>query len=161
MTHPSGERNIASRPLIGYLGMSRLQATFKPPSSRRSATVKPPSAAFGRLSERPRRRQAPLSSMHALLDRFNFQSARWPSGVSLIIFLIWMTVVACIISSILTQPFGPRQRIFWITVVVLLPGVGVLAYLPFAFRKEELPPIFQHRAKRSKRPGKVPMDPDA
>jgi MFS family permease len=99
--------------------------------------------------------------MHSLLDRFSLQSAEWTSGISIVILAIWMTVVGCIISSILTQPFDRRQRIFWISIVILVPGIGVLAYLPFAFRKEDLPPIFQRRLKRSKRTVKHPVDPEA
>ena len=65
--------------------------------------------------------------------------------------LIWATVLACVISSICAQPFDGRQRIFWIGLVVLLPFLGILAYLPFAFRKEELPHIFRIKRKHSRK----------
>ena len=75
--------------------------------------------------------------------------------------VIWLAVLACIISSILTQPFDRRQRIFWIAMVVLLPGLGVLAYLPFTFHKEELPHMFQRKSSRSRRRENPSSDTDA
>ena len=100
--------------------------------------------------------------MSSILSRFSFESAKWNSGVSLALITVWVAVLACIFSSILAQPFDRRQRVFWMAIVVLLPGIGVLAYLPFAFRKEQLPPIFhgmsKHRKQQRKHP---PADSDA
>jgi len=96
----------------------------------------------------------PLPPMYHLLNRFSFQAAKWNDWVTPILFIIWACVIACVIASILTQPFDRKQRIFWIALVILLPFVGLLAYLPFAFRKEELPHMFvrksrSHKKKRS------------
>jgi hypothetical protein len=46
-------------------------------------------------------------------------------------------VVWACINSILSQPFSSRQRTFWIVVVIALPLVGALAYLPYSTRKDE------------------------
>ncbi len=65
--------------------------------------------------------------------------------------IIWAGVIGCVISSIVAQPFDRKQRIFWITLVILLPFIGVLSYLPFAFRKEEIPHIFMRKSKRPRK----------
>ena len=65
--------------------------------------------------------------------------------------VIWCSVVLCTISSIFAQPFDRRQRIFWIALVVLVPVLGILAYLPFALRKEEMPHIFMRKRKHTRR----------
>lgn len=89
--------------------------------------------------------------MSTLLNRFNFQSTDWNGWVSTALLLIWACVVACVISSILAQPFQRGQRIFWIATVILLPVVGILAYLPFAFRKENLPHMFLRHTKHPRK----------
>jgi len=85
-----------------------------------------------------------------ILNRFSLHAAKWNDMVALGLILVWIMVIGCAISSILAQQFDRRQRIFWIAVVILAPGIGLLAYLPFAFNKEELPHMFQRKSKRSK-----------
>lgn len=69
----------------------------------------------------------------------------------MILLIIWGGVVMCAISSILSQPFDRKQQCFWIAMVVLFPFLGILSYLPFAFRKEELPHIFLRKKKHSRK----------
>ena len=100
--------------------------------------------------------------MSHLLTRFSLQAAKWNSSVALALMVVWIAVLGCIVSSILSQPFDQRQRVFWIALVTLLPVVGVLAYLPFAFRKEDLPHMFRRKSKHSsKRRHAPPVEPDA
>lgn len=80
--------------------------------------------------------------MSELLERFSFQYAKFNPQVALCLAIIWVAVLACASSSILSQPFTKKQRIFWLLLVLLLPGVGLLAYLPFSFSKEEIPEFF-------------------
>lgn len=93
--------------------------------------------------------------MSEFLNRFSFQASKLNAQIIACIVVIWLAVLWCAIASILAQPFTRTQRIFWVCVVVLLPLVGLLAYLPFSFRREDLPPIFaikpKDRAKRSAR----------
>ena len=49
---------------------------------------------------------------------------------------IWLVVVGTVVSSILSQPFSAKQRFFWIGMVVCVPIIGVLAYLPFSVTEE-------------------------
>ncbi len=85
--------------------------------------------------------------MSELLNKFSFQAAKFNTQVLLACIGIWLLVLWCAISSIFSQPFTPRQRNFWLGVVILLPIVGVLAYLPFSFRKEDLPNAFLMKPK--------------
>jgi MFS-type transporter involved in bile tolerance (Atg22 family) len=89
--------------------------------------------------------------MSHLLNRFSFQAAKWNSWIILVLIFIWVCVLACVIGSILAQPFDRKQRIFWIAIVILLPFLGILSYLPFAFRKEELPLMFMRKSKRHRK----------
>ncbi len=89
--------------------------------------------------------------MSHLLNHFSLEAAKWSGMVVFALLAIWAGVVGCVISSILSQPFDRKQRTFWIALVILLPFLGVLAYLPFAFRKEELPHIFLRKKKRGRK----------
>jgi len=92
--------------------------------------------------------------MTHLLTRFSLHAAQWNSYVPIAMIMIWIAVLACVISSVMAQPFQRQQRIFWMAMVILLPGVGVLAYLPFAFKKEDLPLMFQRKSRRSRGKGR-------
>ncbi len=94
------------------------------------------------------------------MTRFSLQAAKWNGSIAAALLLVWLVVLGCIISSILSQPFDRKQRIFWIAMVVLLPALGVLAYLPFAFHKEDLPHMFQRKSKRSRQRQSVHADSD-
>jgi hypothetical protein len=89
--------------------------------------------------------------MSHILRHFSLQAAKWNSTVVLGMTLVWICVLGCVISSILSQPFERKQRIFWVVLVIAVPFLGVLSYLPFAFHKDELPHIFLHKKKRTKR----------
>jgi hypothetical protein len=97
--------------------------------------------------------------MSELLNRFSLSTAKWNLPIALCLLVLWCAMVACTISSICAQPFSPAQRRFWILVVIFLPLFGVLAYLPFSFRREDLPNAFmlksKGRQKKTKRPGTI------
>ena len=89
--------------------------------------------------------------MKDLLLRFSLRSIKFNWIVVAALVLIWLSVLASVVSSVLAQPFSRRQRIFWLTLVIAVPLFGVLAYLPFSFKKEDLPHIFLAKAKKSKK----------
>jgi uncharacterized membrane protein YoaK (UPF0700 family) len=95
-----------------------------------------------------------------ILTRFSLQAAKWDGPIELALLLVWMAVLACVVSSIFSQAFDRKQRIFWIAVVVLLPALGLLAYLPFAFHSDDLPLMFRRKPKRSKQLPHAPTDSD-
>jgi uncharacterized membrane protein YhaH (DUF805 family) len=80
--------------------------------------------------------------MRQLLDRFTFESVNFNWQVGLCLFLIWAVLAGCAVLSIQSQSFSDRQRRAWLWVVACVPVVGVLAYLPFSIRKQDLPQIF-------------------
>ncbi len=87
--------------------------------------------------------------MSRLLNKFSLSSVKFNNQIGAGVALIWCVVLICTISSILSQPFNNRQRIFWIAFVIAVPIIGVLAYIPFSFRKEDLPHIFLPKKKKT------------
>lgn len=91
--------------------------------------------------------------MLQLLQRFNLRAIKFNWIVVVILLLLWLAILASTVSSIRSQPYSRRQRNFWLVIVICIPLFGVLAYLPFSFKKEDLPFIFQARKKPKKRRG--------
>ena len=92
--------------------------------------------------------------MTEIFTRFSFQGARISSEIVVCAVLIWLFVLWCAATSIWSQPFSQRQRYFWLAVIVCLPLVGLLAYLPFSFSREDLPHAFLMKHKGPDRPKK-------
>jgi len=80
--------------------------------------------------------------MSELLNRFSLEAAKFNRQVFLSLLLIWIAIVACAIVSINSQGFSDRQRRLWIWIIVGVPLLGLLAYLPFSVRREDLPQVF-------------------
>lgn len=93
----------------------------------------------------------PSHPMSQLLYKFSLESAKFNTEVLTAILLIWAAVLSCALASVTGQPFTSGQRRFWIAVIVCFPVVGMLAYLPFSIRKEDLPEIFLLKRERQKR----------
>ena len=83
--------------------------------------------------------------MSEFLSRFTFQIDKLTGQVWIIAVALWVAIVACAISSILNQPFSSRQRAVWLILVTLIPIFGLLAYLPFSIRRDDLPTAFLGR----------------
>jgi hypothetical protein len=71
-----------------------------------------------------------------LLNRFSFSAAKFDSATMAILVIVWLLVLTCAVSSIRSQSFNRRQLWFWILIIVCLPGVGLLCYLPFSLGKD-------------------------
>jgi uncharacterized membrane protein YhaH (DUF805 family) len=80
--------------------------------------------------------------MSELLSRFTFQESKLTTLIWFFTGLLWLLVVSCAIASICTQPLSKRQKYTWIALVVTVPIFGLLAYLPFSVRLDELPTAF-------------------
>ena len=74
--------------------------------------------------------------MRALLERFSFNAVKFDSQLLVCMVIVWLLVLVCAILSIVSQSLTPKQRWFWILVVVCLPCVGLLFYLPFSLSKD-------------------------
>jgi hypothetical protein len=70
--------------------------------------------------------------MREALNRFSLDAVKFNSQMLLCLIAIWLVVIGTTISSIYSQPFSKKQRMFWILLVVCLPVVGLLIYLPFS-----------------------------
>ena len=51
---------------------------------------------------------------------------------------IWVVVTGCGLASILTQPMKKESKKFWALVVIFIPLLGLLAYLPFSLDNPKL-----------------------
>jgi hypothetical protein len=78
--------------------------------------------------------------MGSFLDRFDFSiDATKMDGTSwAIIGLALLLLAACGLGSIYVQRhrFTPKQRLFWAVVIVCVPLLGLLAYLPASVLRE-------------------------
>ena len=91
-----------------------------------------------------------IISMSDIFSRFSLHAAKFNGQVWLCLAVIWLVVLGCAITSIYAQPFSARQQKFWISAVVFIPLLGVLAYLPFSFRREQLAQLFFIRLQRDR-----------
>ena len=80
--------------------------------------------------------------MTELFSRFTFQESKLTTQIWVFAAMIWIAILACALSSIAAQPFSRRQRIIWILLLIGVPILGLLAYLPFSIRRDELPTAF-------------------
>jgi hypothetical protein len=89
-----------------------------------------------------------------LLNRFSLQAAKFNQQVFLCMFLIWCVLVICAVFSISSHEFSTRQRRLWLWVVIGVPLFGLLAYLPFSVRREDLPQILLLKLQKHRGPKK-------
>lgn len=75
--------------------------------------------------------------MQDLINRFDFNSPKLDSQIIVCAIIIWLTVMVCGITSVRSQGWTRRKQLFWVLLIVALPLVGLLAYLPFAIHFEE------------------------
>lgn len=70
--------------------------------------------------------------MRETLNRFSLDAVKFNDQMLVCLVAIWLVVIGTAISSIHSQPFSKKQRLFWTLVVICLPVVGLLIYLPFS-----------------------------
>ncbi|MBA4147315.1 MAG: PLDc N-terminal domain-containing protein [Verrucomicrobia bacterium] len=58
---------------------------------------------------------------------------------------VWLAVVGCAASSVITRPCSRRERIVWLAIIVCVPLLGLIAYLPFSVHKSNHPFLFQSK----------------
>lgn len=74
--------------------------------------------------------------MSQILSRFDFLGADFTLAVFVCLVLIWLLVLGCAISSVLSQPLSRKQRLKWIVAIVALPVLGLAVYIPFSFSNQ-------------------------
>ena len=70
--------------------------------------------------------------MSEILYRFSWEAVKFNTEMAVCLGIIWVLVLGTAISSIFSQPFTAKQRLFWLCLIIFLPVVGMLAYLPFS-----------------------------
>ena len=73
--------------------------------------------------------------MSEVLSGIGFSFAKWDATAWTCALALWLALLACAITSICTQRFGAVQRRCWVFVVIALPILGLLAYLPFSIQR--------------------------
>jgi hypothetical protein len=86
--------------------------------------------------------------MSELLYRFSLDAVKLNKQALICAIGIWVLVLGCAISSIVSQPFSKKQRTFWFLVICGVPFLGVLSYLPFSIRREHYPGLFNIKKKK-------------
>jgi uncharacterized membrane protein YhaH (DUF805 family) len=89
--------------------------------------------------------------MQKLIYAFDYSSIKFNTQILLCLIGIWVVIVGCVISSINARPFSDKERRFWILLVTFVPVIGTLAYLPFSFHHDELPPFLMPRHRQNRR----------
>lgn len=92
--------------------------------------------------------------MRDLLDRFTLDAIKFDYQVLAGMIVIWVLVLVCSIHSLMNQRMKASTRNLWIAVIVGLPIVGVLLYLPFSFRLENYPDLFIWKKSKARNAGK-------
>ena len=86
--------------------------------------------------------------MSEILSRFSLDAAKFNVQILLCLLAIWAALSICAIFSINSQSFSNPRRWLWISIVVFIPLLGLLAYLPFSVRREDLPHLWQMRMQK-------------
>lgn len=67
------------------------------------------------------------------LNNFEISAEKLNWQVKTCAVILWIAALYCTIWSINQQPFNRRERLTWTVVVIALPLLGMLAYLPKAW----------------------------
>ncbi|MCX6895337.1 MAG: hypothetical protein NTZ16_07570 [Verrucomicrobia bacterium] len=67
-----------------------------------------------------------------------------------VVIFVWLVVVMCGVGSVFSQGtrFDRRQRLFWILLMIGLPVLGLLVYLPFSIKREGFTLMRQTRTEK-------------
>lgn len=77
--------------------------------------------------------------MSEILNKFDFHNPNLDGMFLTLVGIVWVIVVLCALSSVLSRPFRWWIKGFWMAMIVAAPLVGLLAYLPFSLKEELYP----------------------
>lgn len=80
--------------------------------------------------------------MSSILDRFSLDAIKFDYQVLVGLVIIWLFTIGCALHSVHTQGFSRQRRVIWSLIIICLPVIGILLYLPFSFRLEHYPDLF-------------------
>jgi hypothetical protein len=87
--------------------------------------------------------------MQELMNRFSLDAVKFNGQMLGCLIFVWLVVVATALSSLASQPFTRKQRLFWGFLVVCVPVFGLLAYLPFSMVEGRHSGLFGSGAKNN------------
>ncbi len=90
--------------------------------------------------------------MSSILARFSFDPSKIDAKIIAILVFIWVVVLACGIGSVVSRgsDFNRKQRLGWILLLVGVPVLGLLIYLPFSLKREGF--TMMRQTKSNKKP---------
>lgn len=59
--------------------------------------------------------------------------------VALCALAIWLAMIGCGVSSVLSKGFSTERKRFFLILICAVPVLGLLYYLPFSLQKESVP----------------------
>lgn len=76
--------------------------------------------------------------MNAILSRFSFDPSKIDGKIIAVLVVIWVVALACGIGSVLSHgsDFTRKQKTGWILLLVAVPLLGLLVYLPFSLKRD-------------------------
>lgn len=76
--------------------------------------------------------------MNAILSRFSFDPSKIDGKILAILVLLWAVTLACGVSSVLSHgaDFTRKQRVGWLLLLIFVPVLGLLVYLPFSLKRD-------------------------
>ncbi len=88
--------------------------------------------------------------MERLLNKFSFDGSKIDWKIWALLGVIWLVTVACGLGSVLAQRkrFTPKEVRFWILMIVAVPMLGLLAYLPYAMPRDGFTVFGQPKPKK-------------
>lgn len=72
------------------------------------------------------------------LSRFDFSNPQLTGEILFFVSVIWLVVVSCAIWSVCTRMRRWSGKLLWIFILVALPVVGLILYLPFSLDNDAL-----------------------
>ncbi|MGV3756844.1 MAG: PLDc N-terminal domain-containing protein [Verrucomicrobiota bacterium] len=88
--------------------------------------------------------------MSEILGRFSLDAIKFDFWVGFGMVAAWLMLVVCAVHSIWMHSKHKNSAILWTLVVVFVPVIGVLVYLPFSFKLEHYPDLFIWKKNRQK-----------
>ncbi len=80
--------------------------------------------------------------MNEIIGRFSLNAIKFNGQVLGCMICVWIAVLVCAIGSLNKQAYTPARRRFWLAFMILVPGVGVLCYLPSCIHADSHPELF-------------------
>ena len=79
--------------------------------------------------------------MRDFIDRFSLESIKFDAQTGIALALIWLVILGCAWASVCERFSSTRKRVLWLLMIIFLPVIGLLIYLPFALHLDKYPDL--------------------